>query len=195
MIWNTPVEQLRFASERADSAGMLLETTQLDASLRANNVPYRKVRYMEIPPAIHAIGKLVVPFVSLDARGTLVQSLPSFYAVTRRPNVGEIPALEETYTTIREAHVHAEDLALRRGIATPYGRTNSEIQVAEAYQGVVHETFHQDYGKDRVAHLLALHKDVTGFEQSELRITRIAADELLTAVDSLRAHFDLTSDF
>lgn len=86
MIWSQPVRDLRRYEGMLERNGSLRHTTLLESEFEDRNIPHDPVKYLTIPPVQHHIGKLVVPYVSLNARGMISENTPAFYAVTERPN-------------------------------------------------------------------------------------------------------------
>ncbi|MFA5003883.1 MAG: hypothetical protein WC498_01230 [Candidatus Saccharimonadales bacterium] len=181
MIWSSKAHDLRSNSERIRTARMFQTTENMRPVFEDRNIPFAPVDYFEIPAGAHAIGKLVIPYVSLDGRGKLVDSLPSFYGVTKRPDTHGFES-DNVTRVMQQRHVTAEDLSLRRGIFTPYGRVSAELFVAQSMAEVLQE----GYVSDRIIHLEELTKEAGTSEQLYEKQRAIVVEELGVAIDALR---------
>lgn len=163
-------------------AGMLrrIEVLREEA---AEVVETESVYYVTVPKsAASAMGRFVMSYVTIDkgGYGRPVAGTPRLYAVVERPTealgtAGEI--------RLRECHVLAEDLALRRGILTPYGRSDAESIIARQFAGGFYA---ENYIPDRIAHLEALRGEYTAsFKPTENQ--HKAGTELTRAIDTLQA--------
>ena len=186
MIWSTPAKELRANYRRLDNSDMLEQTNGLSGALYAREVAVRKARYLEIPAAAHSIGKLVVPYVNLDSRGTLVPSIPSFYAVTERPDTSGFSVEPRIRRNMQEGHVLAEDLSLRRGIFTPFARMRSELDIVNAIEDTA-QVYTAGFVTDRIAHLTALSDEAASHVLVQENQRSIIIEELAIAMDALRA--------
>lgn len=158
------------------------KTTLLIDAFEERGIPFEPVNYTVIPPRIHDIDKLVVPYVSLDTRGKMNQELPHFYAVTARPDTKGID-VRSVRKRSQQAHVVAEDISLKRGLMTPYARTNTEQLVA----GMISSLSRRGYVDDRIVHLDTLRKEAEQSEQLYDKQRAIIVEELGMAMDGLRA--------
>lgn len=180
MIWSMKSAELKTNYGRLQAARMFQRTRLLPEEFAKRDFPGEPVNYLEIPPLQHTIGKLVVPFVALDPRGFLIDSLPAFYGVTKRPDTGQID-MSVVSERSREAHVTAEDLAFRRGIFTPFARASSETLVSD----FVPEGYRDSYIQDRIAHLEALRQEAGQSPDLHGKQTAIVVDELSLGIDAL----------
>ncbi|HEX8182384.1 MAG TPA: hypothetical protein VF575_02165 [Candidatus Saccharimonadales bacterium] len=128
---------------------MLEQTELIHSKLHDLGLPTSPIDYFEIPSRAHSVGKLVVPFVHLLDTGEIDAGLPPIYGVTSQPNAH---TKRSSVLRSQEAHVFAEDLALRRGIFTPYARGSSEVIATK----LIPKAYLPQYVSDRVAHLGAL---------------------------------------
>lgn len=154
MIWSHSPDELQAIYDRFDTAKLLKPTDLIHPTLERLGISSDPIEYFEISPRAHsAVGRLVVAYVHLhesgDREGQLDTSLPRIYGVTSRPNAFDSPSSEKRS---QQAHVYAEDVALRSGILTPRGRAIGEIMASR----LIPKPYLEAYGKDRVAHLKAL---------------------------------------
>lgn len=166
---------------------MIQETDLIDEQLkRVGHQPQGEtLRYFPIPPRAHgSIGKLVVSYVHIDRQGFLDANEPRIYGVTSRTNTFQ--GHQRTEERSPQVHVFTEDLSLRRGLFTDYGRASSEAVGVS----LMPELFVPEYAQDRIAHLQALQGEVQethGLIQTQKqKITT----ELAKAINFLEAKID-----
>jgi hypothetical protein len=170
---NRHVNQLR-------ASGMLQFTV---SQRRHASEALEPVPYFVIPrQAARKMGTMVTSLVNIDGRGILSLTAPKAYGVVDRPSLA---TAEHSGMRLREAHVIAEDAALRRGLYTPYGRAAAEIFVAKM---VAEDNNIPSYIPDSVSHLEAL---VTEIETEDVfnRIPQIVG-EIDRGIESLQAYAD-----
>lgn len=176
------VETLEAQVNALDSSGMLHHTL---SQRRHADHALEAVPYFVIPAGVaHQVGKIVTSYVHLNTNGILDAEAPKAYGVVERPTEGKV---EHSAIRLREAHVLAEDFALRKGLWTPTGRAVAELYVAKA---VAEDANAESYVPDRIAHLGALAVDI---EQEDLfRFKRQIIDELERGQETLQDYLDAT---
>ncbi|MCA9325016.1 hypothetical protein KDA23_03050 [Candidatus Saccharibacteria bacterium] len=134
------------------SHGGMLKTTHLTNDAIADmRLGWEPVDYIVIPPQHHQIGKIVIPFAAVGNNGVLNETVRPFYAVTQRPS--EMAEMKDVAVArTREAHVLAEDAALRTGVFAVHGRSIAEYRAAD----LVIPAARAAYIADRLAHIKAL---------------------------------------
>lgn len=165
----TPVLQRHVAALKA--SGMLTHTQSQNRNAGEAIEP---VPYFVIPAEAarrQGVATIVSSFVHLDGRGILSLTAPKAYGVVERPTQAVVA---HASLRLREAHVIAEDMALRRGIYTPYGRAAAEIFVAKM---VAEDGNAETYVPDRITHLTALSEQVS--REGEFR----RPDEIVAQLD------------
>lgn len=181
MIWNTPRQDLLTVARNFERAPHTLQTTTLIAAEQAKlGYGDETVRFFEIPPISHHIGKLVVPFVAIDGRGFLNNVYPAIYGVTKRANA--LPDKDVTRKRAQEAQVFAEHMSLSRGIMTPYARASSEHLASQ----LIPDVYVEEYANDRIVHLQALVGEVHETELLTPRQRKLVMGELDLGVDALK---------
>lgn len=141
------------------------------------------VPYFIVPAlAARKIGSLVIPYVHINRRGFLDVDSPKAYGITETPTES---VAEHGEVRLREAHVLAEDLALRRGLYTPFGRSAAELYVAEHVAEPVNA---YSYVPDRMAHLSALANKIQTEKQFEG--TQLIVDQIKLGVDGLQNYLE-----
>lgn len=180
MIWSLPIAKLRENQALLHSSHTLMATTLLEEDFEDRRILHEPVEYLTIPPMLHKIGKLVIPYVLLDGRGMLDTAAPAFYAVTNRPDDASLSKRSVSRRS-QEAHVIAEDLALRHGIFTPYARANAEVLVS----GMLPDVYRESYMRDRIAHIGALVDEASKSEYLSEKHREVVIDELQIATEAL----------
>lgn len=140
------------------------------------------IEYFIIPSqAAREVGKLVLPYVTLDPQGFLVADVPHAYAVTNSPDMNAIksPAARER---VQALHAIAEEHALRNGIFTPHGRTIAEIATVRCTARAYQPTFMSD----RRAHLLALEAEADASSSLSNKQRSAVIQNLRAAAEALQ---------
>jgi hypothetical protein len=159
--------------------GGMLQYTQ--SQIRYANDAAEPVPYFIIPSgAVRHAGTMVMSYVNLTRNGFLSLTAPKAYGVIDRPTTSEV---EHQQVRLRESHVIAEDMALRRGIYTPYGRAAAEIYVAKLV--ALHENA-AAYVPDRISHLTALVEQISADPQ--FYRGEDAVEQLQTGIESLESY-------
>lgn len=155
MIWSMDARQVTMSQEMLTSRGVKFQELDLIREDAADlNIDVAGVKYMEIPPAVHDIGRLVVAYAHIGANGILdTREATPFYAVTKRPEASFRPV---TLRRAQQTHVLAEHLALSAGIFTEYARAQSESRASR----LIPDSYLQGYLDDRLAHLNGLRQEI-----------------------------------
>lgn len=142
------------------------------------------IPYMVIPGNRSTLGRAVVGFVHLDNRGFLDEDAPKLYGVISKPlsDASRLADNEGAMKWSQEANVVAEDLAYRRGIFTPNGRTSAELTVLQEVQGPAHRP---EYLDDRIAHLNGCRSYAISASSEPQWARDRAATELTLAIEAL----------
>jgi hypothetical protein len=188
MIWSMKPTEVADAHARFSKAGLLRRPPErlIEAFSKTGSMDVSAIEYLIIPPqASHNIGKLVLPYVTLDESGFLVADTPHAYAVTNTPDINAIksPVARER---VQALHAIAEERALRNGIFTPHGRAIAEIAIVECTA----PAYRQAYITDRCAHIGALIIEVEDLNRPTLLADEraIVTQNLNQAVETLRAY-------
>jgi hypothetical protein len=156
----------------------------LELETITEEVPYIVLRKrIQQRPGI--LNRVFIGFVDIDRQGYLNEDAPKLYAVTPDPIRDNSPlnGNDIAIDLLRQTHVVAEDLALRRGIFNKGARMSAELGVLQHVQGARR----QDYLEYRIIHLEATRKEVLATDEPEF-YRSLVADELAFAVGALRNH-------
>ncbi len=176
MIWDTPPKVLsEFVPKLTEDNRLQYINITTDA-LGQPIEPIDGVRFFQIPPQAHSIGRLVVPFVHLTSAGVLDDRSPAIYGVTSRPSAYTNIASEKRS---QQVHVLAEHSSLTHGIFRKSARLTSEAKAAK----LIPTIYMRGYIHDRAAHLGALVEDIKSSHNLTPGQREHAAIEIVRAID------------
>ena len=187
MIWSLSKPELSKAVSRLDKAGMLRQTADYSGKL----VNAQRVNYFELPPKTDkdgARGRVVMAFAHILSSGHLDPNSKAAYGVMIEPLAENDPRYtnEHAMHLVQEHHVLAEDLALRHGIFTPFGRLTAESVVIRSLMPTKPRA---EYAALRIAHLDGLLATVETDLTMNPHSHEIVARELTLAQDYLSKNF------
>jgi hypothetical protein len=170
--------------ERFRTAKMLDSTADYTSKLD-NAAP---VDYFKLPRRADAHGRVVVAFAHLLGSGHLDPASPKAYGVILEPLAEDDPRYtnDAAMKITREHHVIAEDLALRHGIFTPYGRLTAEVAVIN---GLMPAKPRAEFAAARIAQLGGLLASI----EADNSMTQHSQDRAATELH--RAQTYLTQNF
>ncbi len=164
---------------------MLKQTADYSGKLANAEV----VRYFELPAGTDSRGRIVMAFAHILGSGHLDKTMPRVYGVIHQPLTEDNPRFtnEHAVDLTQEHHVIAEDLALRNGIFTPYGRLTAEIAVIKG--GLMPGKPSHDFAAARITHLDGLISSIEADNSMTQHSQDRAASELHRAQSYLREHY------
>lgn len=186
MIWSMKKPELVASIKQLEGAKDMLKQT---ADYSGKLVNAEVVQYFELPAGTNSRGRVVMAFAHLLGSGHLDTTMPRVYGVICQPLTEDNPRFTNDHAVdlTQEHHVIAEDMALRNGIFTPYGRLTAEVAAIRG--GLMPGKPSHDFAAARITHLDGLISSIEDDNSMTQHSQDRAAHEIHRAQRYLREQY------